>query len=170
MFPAVWWVLGGLLAALLLLATVAYVLGSRMPEEHTTSVVVETAAPVATVWRTATDFAAQTAWVKGLRRVERLPDRDGREVWREHFGGHPITLEVTERVEERRLVRTIADERGPFSGRWEYAFEATPEGSRVTVTEHGRVRSPIARFVMARTFGFDWFLKRWAEALARRVA
>lgn len=164
------WVVVAVFALLLVLAAVAYVLGTRMPVAHTTTVEAEIAAPVARVWAAVTDFAGQTAWLPGLRRVERLPDRDGHEVWREHVGPRPITLVVTERVEERRLVRTIVDEGGPFSGRWDLVLAPCAIGTRVTVTEHGNVRSPIARCVMAKTFGFDWFLRRYLGALSKHLA
>jgi hypothetical protein len=100
------------------------------------------------VWNAIADFQGQAAWRPELRAVERVGDRDGRDVWREiPRNGSPMLLETTLVEPPRRLVRTIADSSLPFGGRWVYAVAEDGTGTRLTVTEEGEVYNPIFRFV-----------------------
>src|SRR5207249_645159 len=103
-------------------------------------------------WQVIADFPGEPAWHQGVEKVERMPDKNGHEVWRETFaGGYPMQLETVEATAPRRLVRAIADERGPFTGRWEFDVAPIETGSRVTIIEHGEIANPFFRF-MARMF------------------
>lgn len=72
-----------------------------------------------TMWATVSDVAASAAWRTDLRTLEPLPDVRGHEVWREvRPGGDAVTLETVERIGERRIVRCVIDQAGPFGGCW----------------------------------------------------
>src|SRR5206468_12576425 len=46
------------------------------------------------VWAVVSDFAAVPSWHPEIKTVERLPDRDGHDVWREtDRRGYPVRLE-----------------------------------------------------------------------------
>jgi hypothetical protein len=122
------------------------------------------------VWKTITDYESQPAWRKDLTIVERLPDKEGREVWREIYQqGSPITLETIESVAPNRLVRVIADEGGPFSGRWEYDIKRDgANGSSLTITERGEVPNPFFRFVSRFLIGHTFFIEKFQTDLAAK--
>jgi len=88
-------------------------------------------------------------------------------VWRETFvGGYPMRLETVEAAPPRRLVRAIADEKGPFAGRWEIDVAPIDTGCRVTIIEYGDVANPFFRF-MARLFmNPAMYLEIYLKALA----
>jgi uncharacterized protein YndB with AHSA1/START domain len=136
-------VLGGILFLLI----AAAVIGSMLPKGHLATRTVRLARTPVEVWDAITAFADQPSWRKGLKRVERLPDRGGHEVWNEVGADGPLPLETLEAVQAQRLVRRIADPKMPFGGTWTY--ELTPDGSgcRLTVTERGEVYNPIFRLV-----------------------
>lgn len=163
-----WWVVIGVgaLAGILALVTA---IGALLPKRHVASRAVRLKQPPEEVWKVVTDFAAAPAWHRAVQQVERLADKDGHEVWRETYaGGYPIVLETKEAVPPRRLVRSIADESGPFTGRWEFALSPEDGGTRVTLTEHGEVRNPFFRF-MARAFMDPAaYLELYLKALADR--
>ncbi|HEX8749088.1 MAG TPA: SRPBCC family protein [Pyrinomonadaceae bacterium] len=155
------------LIALLLFVTAAALL---IPRQHVASRTLKTRQPPDAVWRAITDYEGQPAWRKDLKSVERLPDRDGREVWREVYeDGSPLTMETAEAVPPNRLVRIIADEGGPFSGHWEYEVKANNTGgSSLTITERGEVPNPFFRFVSRFVIGHTFFMEKFQKDLAAK--
>lgn len=145
------------------------VAGSLMPRYHQVSRAIDIQQAPDIVWQAITNFASVPSWHKEVIKVEKLDDRDGHEVWRETYkGDYPLTLETTECVPPRRLVRHIADVGGPFTGRWEFDLAPTEEGSRLTITEHGDIANPFFRF-MARLFmNPATYLEMYLEALAAK--
>jgi uncharacterized protein YndB with AHSA1/START domain len=157
-------------AALTSLLFITIAVGLSLPRRHVASRTLKTAQTPETVWRAITDYEHQPAWRKDVRQVVRLPDREGREVWREVYEkGSPLTLETAESVEPRRLVRVIADEGGPFSGRWEYDLKPSgANGSELTITERGEVPNPFFRFVSRFLLGHTYFMERFERDLAAK--
>jgi uncharacterized protein YndB with AHSA1/START domain len=143
--------------------------GLSIPRQHVASRTLRTHQSPEIVWRAITDYEGQPAWRKEMKGVERLPDKDGREVWREIYeNDSPITLETAEAEAPRRLVRTIADEGGPFSGRWEYDIKADGDGSRLTITERGEVPNPFFRFASRFLIGHTYFMEKFQKDLAAK--
>lgn len=157
-------------AVLTSLALIVVAVGLSIPRQHVASRTLRTRQSPETIWSTITDYQAQPSWRKDLKAVERLPDREGREVWREVYNeGSPLTMETTEATAPRRLVRTIADEGGPFSGRWEYEIKPDAAGaSSLTITERGEVPNPFFRFVSRFVIGHTYFMERYQKDLAAK--
>jgi len=161
-----------LIAACVLATFIVAILliGSFLPRAHVVSRSVQTGKPPTAVWRIITDYQNVPTWHAQVLRVERLPDRNGHEVWRETYkGGYPIQLETVEAVAPQRLVRSIADEKGPFSGRWEFAIAAAEPGSRVTITEYGVIPNPFFRFLARLFMNPAAYLERYLKALAGKL-
>jgi hypothetical protein len=154
-----------LVGILLLIA----VIGAFLPRYHQVSRTTELRQTPDVVWQTITDYANIPAWHREIVKVEKLPDRDGHEVWRETYkGSYPITMETTEAAAPSRLVRHITDEKGPFTGRWEFALAEMEGGCRITITEHGDIANPFFRF-MARLFmNPATYLEMYLNALAQK--
>jgi uncharacterized protein YndB with AHSA1/START domain len=155
-----------IVGGVLLLLTI---IGAFLPRYHQVSRSVEIKQTPEILWQTITDYAHVPDWHREIVTVEKLPDRAGREVWRETYkGNYPITLETGATEPPRRLVRHIADEKGPFAGRWEFDLAPTAAGCRVTITEHGDIANPFFRF-MARLFmNPATYLDMYLEALAEK--
>jgi hypothetical protein len=144
--------------------------GAFLPRRHVVARALKTARPPGAVWQVITDYAAVPTWHQDVTAVERLPDRDGHPLWRETYrGNYPILLETTEAVEPRRLVRRIADENGPFSGRWEYDLAAEDGGCRITITEHGEVPNPFFRLMARLLMDPALYLELYLRALAVKL-
>jgi uncharacterized protein YndB with AHSA1/START domain len=150
------------------LAMIARVVGARIPLEHRASASVRLNSPPQAVWATISDIAGHTQWA-GVRKLERLSDHNGHEVWRQFMGHNAFVLETTESLPPQRLVRTIADESKLFSGSWTYELIPDGAGTRVHLAEVGRVDSAIPRFMMKHLFGYHFYLMKHLKALARRV-
>ena len=165
------WTVVGLVGAVVALLLVLWLLGRGLPEGHEISATLHVAKSREEVWGVLADTAAIPSWDRGVDRVERLPDRDGQEVWRWVMGRNAMVLETTRSEAPGLLVRTIADEAKMFSGDWTY--ELSPEGSgcALALTEHGRVHVAIPRAMM-RYMPFiadpSMYLRRHLERLAAR--
>jgi Polyketide cyclase / dehydrase and lipid transport len=135
------------IAALLVgLVVVVAAVGAMLPVEHVASRSLMLSRPADEVWGVLTDFRGQLAWRKELKAVE-LVAGAARETWREDTGDGAIAFETSEAIPPTRLVRTIADSTLPFGGRWVYTLEAAGGGTRLTITEEGKIFNVIFRFV-----------------------
>lgn len=162
------WIVLGLVGLLVLAALILHVLGTRLPEEHVASASVVLKQPRQAVWDVVSDIGGHKNWVKGLTSIERLPDRDNHEAWRQRMGRNSFVLVFSEKQPPERMVGTIDDEAQFFSGRWEYALTEEPGGTRITLTEHGRVRLAIPRAMMEYLMGKHTYLKKHLRDLAAR--
>jgi uncharacterized protein YndB with AHSA1/START domain len=160
------WILLSVIGILALVLVALAVLGSRLPEEHTAAASVRIGKPPEAVWAVLADAASYPAWAGGVTKVERLPDRDGHEVWRQSMGRNSFVLETTRGEPPRVLERTIADEHGPFSGKWTYELRPDGGGTVVRLSEHGRIRSAIPRAVMRHAVGYHLYLSKHLRSLA----
>jgi hypothetical protein len=139
------WVLGASLAiAAVVLLTAA--VGSSMPGEYTAVRSASFRQNPEVLWKLFTDAGAGPCWRTDLQRVEEVCDASGHALVREVYrNGRTITLETLESVPPRRLVRRICDADGFVTGCWSAEIVATPDGSRLTLTERGSIANPFAR-------------------------
>ena len=156
-------------AALILLVGIV---GALLPGRYA---VVESARyrqPPPVVWAAVSDLAALPSWDPLVQRMERLPDRDGHPVWREHNGDGSITYEVAEAVPPRRLVLAVLANDAPFRGTWTFDLAPGPSGeggSRLTLSARGRIDNPFFRFLVRFVYGSDRALDVYLSALGRRL-
>lgn len=162
------WVLvavGVLIAAVL----VATAVGSLLPREHVATRTLTVRQPPLAIWRVITDFASQPQWHPEMKSAERLPDRNGHEVWQEEVSGMKIPFETIEVESPRRLVRRIASDDLGFGGVWEYSITPTTEGGcQLTITERGTVGNPLFRFLSKFVFGHTATMEKYLTALANK--
>jgi uncharacterized protein YndB with AHSA1/START domain len=148
---------------------VASIAGRSIPPDHVASSTLRIAKPIDVVWRTISEIPGHQQWT-GVDRLERLPDRDGHEVWRQFQGRNSFVLETTESRPPTRLVRTIADDHAFFSGSWTY--DLVPDGdaaTRLTITERGHVPGAVPRFFMKHLMGYHLYLNKHLRGLAKEL-
>ena len=156
----------GVLIAAVLVATAV---GSLLPREHVATRTLTVRQSPLTIWRVITDFASQPQWHPEMKSAERLPDRNGHEVWQEEMSGMKIPLETVEVESPRRLVRRIASDDLGFGGVWEYSITPTTEGGcQLTITERGTVGNPLFRFLAKFVFGHTATVEKYLTALANK--
>lgn len=158
-------VIGGLVALVALIAAG----GMLLPREHRATSTVTLHQPPDSVWKVVRDLGGIPAWWPEITASERLPDRDGREAWRQKMSGWDMPLVILESEAPRRLVTRIdAGEKGAFGGTWTYELTAVPEGTRIAITEDGWVSNPIFRFLSRFVFGYYSTLDGYVKALGKR--
>jgi uncharacterized protein YndB with AHSA1/START domain len=155
-------------ALVLLVGTV----GALLPGTYAVTESARYRQPPPAVWAAVSNLAALPSWDPLVQRMDRLPDRDGHPVWREHNGDGTVTYEVTEAVPPRRLVLAVLANDAPFRGTW--TFDLTPGppgegGSRLTLSARGRIGNPFFRFLVRFVYGSDRALDVYLTALGRRL-
>jgi uncharacterized protein YndB with AHSA1/START domain len=163
------WILIGVLA-LALVAAVAAFIGSRLAQSHHASLTKTLAVPPGVVWSAITDVDAFPSWREGVKRVQRLPDRNGYPVWIEEGRSGKITLAIERMEAPHILVGRIADPALPFGGTWTYEIAPDGAGSRFTITENGEIYNPLFRFMARFIFGYDGSIRSYMSSLEKRVA
>jgi len=156
------------LAAGLVVLAVAVValVGSLLPRHHVASRSARFHGPLQAVWDVVADPLGAARWRGDLRSVERLPDREGRLVWKEiGRNGDALTLELVADEPPRRRVVRIADPSLPFGGTWTYELADEGDAVRVTITEHGEVRNPVFRFLARFVFGHGGTMESFLKLL-----
>lgn len=159
------------LGAIVLLIAVLALAGLALPREHTATRAAAFRADSGRLWAVLADFASRPQWLRIVKSAERLPDRDGRQIWREEWGfGDKVDVEIVEAAPPRRLVtRIIDDGKRPFGGQWIFEIAAAGSGSRLSITEAGWVSNPIFRFLARFVFGHARTLETFLKDLGRHL-
>ncbi len=154
----------GILVALILVVLIG---GLMLPEEHHASRTLLTKQSPQTVWEAINDHAGEPQWRSDVASVVSLGERNGKPVWQENYkDGNKVALMTTESKPPIRMVRELTDLEGPFSGRWEIDIGTTTEGSKVMITEIGKVSNPFFRFISKYIIGHTTFMERYLKGLA----
>jgi hypothetical protein len=160
------WIASGGAVVIWLLA--GWAIGARLPRAHVVTARARYRQPPEVVWAALTNLTSAPNWRSGVRRIERLPDRDdGRQVWIEWSRRSRLPLEFEVVTPGVLLVSRIVGERLPFGGSWTYGLLPDADGSVLTITEEGEIYSPFFRFV-SRLAGHDATLKRYLRDLGRK--
>ena len=158
-------IVGGLAA----LVVLAIVIGWFLPVGHTASRTARFQQPPEVVWQAITDYAAIPSWWDWSQKAERLPDREGREVWREtNKFGDAVTMETIESDPPRKLVREIVGEDLPFGGTWTWEIKPVEDGCTVTITEDGEIYNPFFRFMARFVLGYRGTMDTYLTALGKK--
>jgi hypothetical protein len=154
----------GALVALILVVLIG---GLMLPEEHHASRTLLTKQSPQVIWDTINDHANEPQWRSDVANVVSLGERNGKPVWQENYkDGNKVTLITTESKPPERMVRELTDLEGPFSGRWEIDIAPIAGGSKVKITEIGKVSNPFFRFVSKYIIGHATFMERYLKGLA----
>jgi uncharacterized protein YndB with AHSA1/START domain len=155
--------LGALVLLLILAVAGLFAWGTQLPESHTASASEVVPAPEADVFRRIVDAGKYTAWRKDVKTVEVLDESR----WIEDGGNGRIPFKVMESSPPSRLVVRIDTEDLPFDGSWTYALSPVRGGTRVEITENGRVKNAMFRAMGRLFFPHDKTMKAVLADLRR---
>lgn len=156
-----------IIGAIVLLAAIAALVGSRLPKNHTASRSILLHRPPKEVYDVVRDFSSAPAWRSGVKSVEVQPQPDGKTHFRE-VGSDTIDYEVAEDIPAQRLITRILNTDLGYSGQWTYDFVPESGGTRVRITEDGEVSNVIFRFMSCYVFGHTATLDTYLTSLAKR--
>jgi uncharacterized protein YndB with AHSA1/START domain len=158
-------VIGGLAALVILMALI----GVFVSRDHRATSTISLRQSPDSVWKVVRDIGGAPAWFSAMEKSERLPDRDGHEVWRQKMSGFDVPIIVLESSPPRKLVTQIDPTAGgAFGGTWTYELAPDSTGTRISVTEAGWISNPIFRFMSRFLFGYYGSLDKYLGALGTR--
>ena len=158
-------VVGGIVGLIALMAVV----GAFVSRDHRATSSISLRQSPDSVWKVVRDLGNIPSWWPAMQKVERLPDRDGHEVWRQKMSGFDVPIIVLESSPPRKLVTQIDPAAsGAFGGTWTYELAPDSVGTRISVTEAGWISNPIFRFMSRFLFGYYGSLDKYLKALGAR--
>jgi hypothetical protein len=154
--------LGILVLALVCAIAVMFIMGSRLPSEHTASASADIAAPQARVWHLIEDVGKQPSWRTGLVGVKAVSAVNGHQCWTEVQKHMSMPLcEVVVEPPSTRVV-SIADSTLPFGGTWTYQLQPIGTGAtRLIITEDGTTDPALFRFIGHYIYHEDTMIKQY---------
>jgi uncharacterized protein YndB with AHSA1/START domain len=157
------YVVGGLVGLVLLMA----IAGFMIPKSHSATRRATFKKPASEVWAAITDIDKFPTWRSGLKSVERLPDREGRPVWKEVGGHGPLTMEQVESRPPSTFVGRIVGERA-FGGTWTYQLTESEGATTLAITEDGEIYNLVFRFMARFIFGYAATMETYLRDLGRK--
>ena len=158
-------VIGGLAGLVGLMALI----GAFVSRDHRATSTISLRHSPDSVWKVVRDLGGVTAWFPAMQQSERLPDRDGQEVWHQKMSGFDVPIIVVESSPPRKLVTQIDPTAGgAFGGTWTYEVVPDSTGTRISVTEAGWISNPVFRFMSRFLFGYYGSLDKYLTALGTR--
>jgi uncharacterized protein YndB with AHSA1/START domain len=158
-----------IMGTLAVLFALMAIIGLFVSREHRATSTITLRQPADSIWKVIRDIGGTPAWFSAMEKAERLPDRNGHEVWREKMSGFDVPMIVLESSPSRKLVTQIDPKaRAAFGGTWTYELAPDSGGTRVSVTETGWIGNPVFRFMARFLFGYYGSLDKYLRALAKR--
>jgi len=139
------WVIRGIVALVGLVGLVT-VVGWLLPVAHEATRSAEFNRPPAEVFALVSDLPNYSTW----------------------WSGNSVEVVVVESVAPSRFATRIVNETA-FGGTWTFDIEATPGGSRLTVTERGEVYNVLFRALARFVFGHAATMESFLAAAQRRL-
>ncbi len=155
---------------LLVIAAVVFIVGYRLPEQHTATRDRVFAAPADRIFHEISTIAAYPKWRSGVQSVEMLADSNGMTHFRESGMTGDVTYVVERVVPNRQYVLTIADAKLPYSGSWIFDLTPVAGGTQLTITEEGAVHNPLFRFMSRYVFGHFRTIDAYLADLDKRLS
>lgn len=165
------WIFLGVIA---LLAATPFVVGRFLPERYSASVRMEVARSVDDVWNELADYRQHPMGGRMVRGVEPLESSNGLPAWVEDLGSTKLQVKTTESAAPRRVVRELADQVVPMTGRSSFDLGGDEKRCSVTVDAQIVIRSgtwhvPVFRFMMAIQKGAQRTAVAHLRGVARRL-
>jgi uncharacterized protein YndB with AHSA1/START domain len=171
-FVGVWYALAAFVVLAGAAVLFAYSYGRRMPEGHRASGSALVAAPIAEVFALHADPRKRPEFVPQVKEIRDFKDEgDGKASWTELWKDrNTFRMRLAECEQDRRLTMEIQVNKNVFHGTWTFEFAEEEGGTRVTITEDGRIPSPLTRGVYNLLADTDETLRKYLENLKAHYA
>ena len=158
--------------ALFVIAVLAviYIVGWRLPEQHTATRDHLYAATPDRIFKEIATPSAYPKWRSGVQDVKILADSQGMGRFRESAMSGDVTYVIEHIVPNRQMILTIADAKLPYSGSWTFDLVPVAGGTQVTITEEGSVHNPLFRFMSRYVYGHFRTIDGYLADLDKRLS
>lgn len=157
------------LAVIVGLILIVVVVGALLPKQHHATRAARFHQPPEAIWAAMTNYQEFPSWRSNVTRVEAMQSSNSLPAWRE-VDSHNQVLPIQTLAMDlpRRMVTEIADPSLPFGGTWTTEITPAENGSIVRITEDGKVRNPIFRFMSRFVFGYTSTMDAYLRDLGKK--
>jgi len=135
---------------LFIFVLIVYLVGKSLPVEHVASLSRVFLSSPDIIYGKIKNFKDYPLWRPNLKFIEPITEIS----WKETDSHKNVMTYSFIRDERNRLIESkIMDEDKPFGGSWTFDLKSVSGGTELTITENGKVFSPIFRFVSKFIFG-----------------
>ncbi|UOG41264.1 LIC10604 family protein [Leptospira noguchii] len=155
-----------LIGFLVLLVLMIYAVGASLPIEHSVSMERIYKVSPENVYSSIHDFKQYPSWRQNVKEVEEITSTS----WKETDAHDDvITFAFIQDRKNTFLESKIMDEDKPFGGSWTFELSSVPEGTKLKITENGKVYSPVFRFFSKFVFGHSATIKEYLGFMDQRI-
>ncbi|AOP35435.1 polyketide cyclase [Leptospira tipperaryensis] len=151
---------------LVLLVIGIYGIGASLPVEHSSSL--EQVFPASTdrIYSLIHNFKEYPSWRPNLKKIETISSSS----WKETDSHNEVMTYSFVQDRKNELVESkIMDEDKPFGGSWTFELSSVSEGSKLKITENGKVFSPVFRFFSKYVFGHTATIRTYLEFMKKEI-
>lgn len=143
-------------------------IGLFVPRDHSATVRARFRAKPEALYDVLVDVQSFATWRPEVRAVTLLDPIGGKPAFAEDskHGKVRYVVEQTERPALHEL--RIADEDLPYGGTWTFRLTPDGDGTVVTVTEDGEIKSPVFRALARFVFGYHATMEGYLSALGTK--
>ncbi|TGN10347.1 LIC10604 family protein [Leptospira ilyithenensis] len=151
---------------LVVIGFIIYLIGRFLPVAHTVSLSRVFPSSPEIIYRKIKSFQDYPLWRPDLKLIQPVDSIS----WKETDSHKNVMTYSFVRDEKNRLIESkIMDEDKPFGGSWTFELKIVPDGTELTITENGRVFSPVFRFVSKYIFGHTATIKAYISYMEKEL-
>ncbi|EQA63539.1 LIC10604 family protein [Leptospira alexanderi] len=151
---------------LILLILSIYGIGSALPIEHSASLEKVFSTSPQTIYSAIRDFKQYPSWRPNLKNIEEISSTS----WKETDSYNEIlTYSFVQDQKNEKIESKIMDEDKPFSGSWTFEIIPFYSGTKLKITENGKVYSPIFRFFSKFVFGHTTSIQEYLDFMDKKL-
>ncbi|RHX92547.1 LIC10604 family protein [Leptospira stimsonii] len=149
-----------------LLAGGIYGIGANLPIEHSSSLERVFKTTPDRIYSLIRNFKEYPSWRPNLKKIEEISSSS----WKETDSHNDIMTYSFVQDHKNELVESkILDEDKPFGGSWTFELSSLPNGTRLKITENGKVFSPVFRFFSKYVFGHTATIRTYLEFMEKEI-
>ncbi|TGM10234.1 polyketide cyclase [Leptospira barantonii] len=154
------------LGFLILLGLSIYGIGATLPVEHSSSLERVFKTSPSTIYSMIRDFKQYPTWRPNLKNIEEISPTS----WKETDSHKEIMTYSFIRDQKNTLIESkIMDEDKPFGGSWTFELSSVDGGTKLKITENGKVFSPVFRFFSKFVFGHTATMETYFDFMEKEV-
>ncbi len=157
---------GGIVLVLGLLVSVMYAIGKSLPRDHVVGATLHVNKPEEEVFALIRDIGAWGTWDKGITKMMPLDPVNGHTRVRMHMNRNSFVLTLTKEHAPSVLSLEAIDDHKFFEGRWDYHLSREGGGTKIKLTEYGKVLPAIPRAMLKFAGDPAMYLKRHLKQIA----
>jgi len=161
--------IGAVIGLLVFVLLVAIAVGTGLPIAHVATCSARYPQSPATLFATVEDDASSPSWRSDVTQVRKDSSSTDRTRWIETYkNGQTLPYLEVESLPGKEIERTIYGAALPFGGQWMYRFQASGDGTEMTIVEAGYIYNPMFRLIEHFFTGYSKTIKTYLTDLGHK--